>query len=276
MRSTFSVWAGRVASCCGLMLGAGWAMSGVVWAGQPSVMQAGIVVSNVLQLRSLNFENGGDSNYLIHLEGNVWWVNPAQGKIVLQDDSGAVEVQMNLQGQSVRTGQRVRLEGSGAITRTGTGFRIGAIGPLMDNSGNRQYPGASSLRLEPVGRGTFPELRWIAIGQTLRMGDEDSWAQVEGEVTMASEQPDGLQMELSAMGEHMRVEVGDASGLSSALLLNHRIRATGFCQGAFTAAGQKVPGLLLVQSRKEIEFIETPYDLKASDGAIQIGRHFQC
>jgi signal transduction histidine kinase len=63
---------------------------------------------------------------------------------------------------------------------------------------------------------------------------------------------------LSAMGGSMRVEIGDASGLSAAQLLNRRIRATGFCQGAFTTSGQKVPGVLLVPGREQIEFIEAP------------------
>jgi signal transduction histidine kinase len=83
-------------------------------------------------------------------------------------------------------------------------------------------------------------------------------AQLRHLMIQVSEQPDGLQLELSAMGGHMRVEVGDVSDLSATALLHRRIRAVGFCRSAFTAAGQKVPGVLLTPSRQEIEFIETP------------------
>jgi signal transduction histidine kinase len=201
------------------------------------------LVTNVAQLQQLRTQPAND-RYVIRLEGNVWWVNPSQRKLVLHDQSGTAELEMDFQSQPVQSGQRVRLQGSGTITRRGADFRIGASS-------------AVPLRLEVIGRGAFPDLRWIAIGQALLPGDEDPWAEVEGEVSLVSQQPDGLHIELSAMGGHMRVEVGDVSGLSGAALLHRRIRAVGFCQSAFTTTGQKVPGVLLVPSRKEIEFIET-------------------
>ena len=213
------------------------------------------LITNIVQLRQLSSQ-GSKLRYPIRLEGNVWWVNPTQKKLVLHDQSGTAELALDFQSQPVQSGQRVRLEGSGVITRRGADFRID-IGEAPAASG------APPLRLEIIGRGTFPGLRWIAIGQPLIPGDEDPWAEVEGEVTLASEQPDGLHLELSSMGGHMRVEMGDASGLSAASLLNRRIRAAGFCQSAFTTTGQKVPGVLLVPSRREIEFIETPVNPEA-------------
>jgi hypothetical protein len=41
-------------------------------------------VTNVGQLRGLDFRPP-DSSYLVRLTGNVWWANPAQGRLVLQD-----------------------------------------------------------------------------------------------------------------------------------------------------------------------------------------------
>ncbi len=244
---------------CRLALTAILAAVGLVAAGQEPAGQSSPVVTNIVQLRHLN-SPGPKSGYPIRLEGNVWWSNPAQGKLVLHDPSGTAELELDFKGQPAQSGQQVRLEGNGVITRRGAEFRI-ASGQTVAAGG------ASPLRLEIIGGGTFPGLRWIAIGQPLVPGDEDPWAEVEGEVTLASEQPDGLHLELSSMGGRMRVELGDGSGLSASSLLHHRIHAVGFCQSAFTTTGQKVPGMLLVPSRKEIEIIESAVASDASNHA---------
>jgi signal transduction histidine kinase len=91
-------------------------------------------VTTVRQIRLLASQTP-DASYSIRLEGDVWWANPARGVLVLKDDSGAGELEMDLHGQPVEPGQRVRLEGNGTITPTGAGFRIGAKGPVVDNDG---------------------------------------------------------------------------------------------------------------------------------------------
>jgi signal transduction histidine kinase len=250
---------GRMMAGWRLALWAGLVATGLAAAGQEPAWRPPSVLTNVAQLRRFNSQEPG-TGHLIRLEGNVWWVSPDRKKLVLNDASGAVELELNLPGHPVQPGQRVRLEGSGTITRRGADIKIGQGEP----AGNPGLP----LQLEVIGREAFPEMRWLAIGQTLRDGDEDSWAEVEGKVTLATEQPDGLlDLELSAMGGRMRVEVGDASGLSAATLLNRRIRAMGFCQSAFTTTGQKVPGVLLVPSRREIELIGTAFDDNPADSA---------
>jgi signal transduction histidine kinase len=244
---------GQTAGLCRFLLMVILVATGFGALGQQPAEHASSVVTNIAQLRRLSSQEA-KGRYSFRLEGGVWWVNPAGRKLVLHDASGTAELEMNFSAQPVQLGQRVRLVGDGAITRRGADFRTGANGA----------GGASPLRLEIIGREALPDLRWIAIGQPLMLQNEDPWAEVEGEVTQASEQPDGLHLELSAMGGHLRVEVGEASGLSAAALLNRRIRAKGFCQSAFTTAGQKVPGMLLVPNRKGIEFIETPLNFNAS------------
>jgi signal transduction histidine kinase len=91
-------------------------------------------VTNVHQIRLLASQTT-DANHVIRLEGNVWWADPAQGLLVLKDDSGAEELQAELSGDFVQPGRRVRLEGNGTITRTAGGFRIGPWGPVVDNNG---------------------------------------------------------------------------------------------------------------------------------------------
>jgi signal transduction histidine kinase len=252
MRAIFLVRPGRRLAGCRLALWAGLVMTALAAAAQEPARLSAPGLTNIAQLRHLSSQ-GSTARYPIRLEGTVWWANPTQRKLVLHDRSGTAELEMDFPTQPVQSGQRVRLEGNGSITRRGANFRMGAHEPA----------GASPARLEVIGQGTAPDLRWLAIGQPMIPGDEDPWAEVEGEVTLVSEQPDGLHLELTAMGGHMRVEVGDVSGLSTASLLNRRIRALGFCQSAFTTTGQKVPGVLLVPSRREIEFIETPLNRDA-------------
>jgi signal transduction histidine kinase len=79
-----------------------------------------------------------NTNYSIRLEGSVWWANPAQGRVVLRDATGAEELEMDLKGRSVRFGQQVRLEGTKTIVRRGAAFRIGTRGALVENDGTHR------------------------------------------------------------------------------------------------------------------------------------------
>ncbi len=103
-------------------------------AGQTPVASVLQQVTNVVQVSRLASQNP-DTAYSIHLEGNILWANPARGKFVLQDASGTEELEMNLHGQSVQPGQRVRLDGEGTIARRGAGFQLGVMGPVVDDDG---------------------------------------------------------------------------------------------------------------------------------------------
>src|SRR4051812_25303966 len=91
-------------------------------------------VTNVVQVRKLVSENPTRS-YAVHLEGSVWWARPAQGRLVLQDETGAAELEMDLHGQPVALRERVRIEGEGTITRIGGRLRLGAVGAVVENDG---------------------------------------------------------------------------------------------------------------------------------------------
>jgi signal transduction histidine kinase len=95
-------------------------------------------------------------SYLIHLEGDVLWADPAQGKFVLRDTSGAVELEMDLHDQSLEPGQRVRLAGESTITRRDAGVQLGIVGPVVDDDGVHtmiEKSGAVYLRAgrQPIG-----------------------------------------------------------------------------------------------------------------------------
>jgi signal transduction histidine kinase len=117
----------------------------VLWAGllTPAAIQAANEfsvepslqrVTNVAQVAPLASQNP-DAAYSIHLEGDVLWAAPAQGKFVLEDASGTAELEMDLHGQPLPPGRRMRVEGDGTITSRGAGFQLGAIGPVVDDNG---------------------------------------------------------------------------------------------------------------------------------------------
>ena len=89
-------------------------------------------VTNVAQIAQDSSQNP-DRSYWIRLEGTVLWANPARGKFVLQDASGAEELEMELPGTTLAAGQRVRLEGDCTITTRGAGFQLGTVGPVVDD-----------------------------------------------------------------------------------------------------------------------------------------------
>ena len=391
MHALFLVRPGRAWACLGLIfLGSALAKSAAP-AGPPPVF---LELTNVGQLRQFDARAAGGS-YHVRLEGSVWWAKPAAGRLVLQDASGVAELEMDLTGQPVAAGQRVRMEGNGVITKVGAGFKLGSKGPTVDNNGlhtmieksgrvylragrqplrvdwfngaedyglevdyagpglarqkipdaalfrrpteaatgtsrlvngldyrccevagevlpdfdqlpviksgttanfdlgviprktrvglqftgyldvardglytfytksddgSQLFVGGPSLKVEPVGSAEFPTPRRMAPGQILPDDAGDQWAQVEGTVTFANVQTNGMKLELRSGTGRIGLEIADDSGLSAKLLLNRRIRATGVCQSAYTEDGQKIPGTLLVPGAREIQWLEVNHD----------------
>ena len=326
------------------------------------------------------------TGFALHLEGDVWWAHPSDGKFVLKDDSGAEELEMDLSGQTLAAGQRVRIEGVGTVAPAGSGFRLGASGAVVDNDGvhnmveksgavflkaglnpirvewfngvekyglkveyegpglarqtipdsalfrrigtgqitngldykycviagevlpdfdatiplsrgsvsnfdlsvvtrndhvgvrytgflqaprdglyifyttsddgSRLFAGEPTMQLITVGPASFPQPVPLLIGQPLTENG-NRWAQVEGKVTFASEEPDILKLEVASETGRIVVVVADKSGLSPARLLNRRIRTTGFAKGVFTEDGRKVLGMILAPNAQAIQVLET-------------------
>jgi signal transduction histidine kinase len=91
-------------------------------------------ITNVLQVSELSSQNPGTA-YSILLEGTVLWADSTEGQFVLQDASGAGELQMNLGGRVLYPGQRIQLEGNATITKRMAGFQLGVIGPIVNDDG---------------------------------------------------------------------------------------------------------------------------------------------
>jgi len=393
MRAPSLSLAWRLAVSCAFLLGVPGARAAPTPESPPATE-----VTTVQEIRMLASQEPAAS-YSFRLEGDVWWANPPRGELVLQDDSGAEELEMDLAGQPLAPGQRVRLEGNGTITPTGAGFRLGANGPVVDNDGvhgmieksgavflkagrnpirvewfngldsygleaeyegpalprcripdsvlfrlqtnpatgagtwvhgldfrccevsgqalpdfnqlpalktgvtdnfdlsvitrpehvglcftgflevpreglywfhlrsddgSRLFAGEPSLQAKVIGRAAPPKPQPLSIGQTWSNGVNSAWVEVTGKVTLASQEAEVLKLELSAETGRMRAEVAHGAGLSAALLLYRRVRATGFCQGVYDLDRQEVPGVLLVPDGSEIVLLPTPAEAAES------------
>src|SRR5208282_2854485 len=106
MRVSRSMRPWRVAVCCGLMTMGMESTAQLAGTDQAFDNQTSAEVTNVHQIRLLATQIPKTS-YSIRVEGDVWWVNPTLGKLVLKDASGAEELEMDLHGESVESGQRV-------------------------------------------------------------------------------------------------------------------------------------------------------------------------
>src|SRR5690349_22458575 len=122
----------KAVTCCILVcLNIGLAAVKVDAAEPPTSVDA---VTNIVQLYSLASQNPGFS-HSIHLAGTVFWADPNEGRLILHDDSGAAELELEVRGEFVQAGDEVTIEGNGTIARRGAGFRIGPKGPTVDNDG---------------------------------------------------------------------------------------------------------------------------------------------
>lgn len=375
-------WTCGFAGCCVLALG----LKGSAAAAEVDTGEL-FGATNLLQVRQFAAENP-DSAYRIHLEGDVWWVDRSGGRLVLKDNSGAEELEIDSSVQQVHAGQRIRIAGDTTITKRGGAVQLGSRGPIVDNNGvhgaveksgaiylnagrhplrlewfngveryelavqyqgpglsrqaipdsaffrsvsvesfsnfvagldyssyavewealpdfrqlsplrsgtvrnfdlsvlprpehvglvftgflevtnnglykfftksddgSRLYVTGPTMHIDIIGTSEWPLAKKVAIGQNLLEGEKNQWMQVEGKVSFARTNSDVAQLELSAGSARIRVEVADSKGLEVTNLLNHWIRAAGFCEGTLTPDGQMVPGVLLVPSQKEIEVL---------------------
>jgi len=133
-RKALGMLPGNIIIGSAIIFGAELALPAAVWADPVMAGTGTSEVTNIVQLSRLGSQNP-KASYPVRLEGDILWANPAQGRFVLRDASGAEELEMDLRGQSPEPGQRVRLEGESTITRRGAGIQLGVRGPVVDDDG---------------------------------------------------------------------------------------------------------------------------------------------
>lgn len=107
------------------------------------------LATNLVQLRQLA-SSGARSLCSFRLEGVVCSVKAEAGWMVLQDDSGAELLELNLEGPRADAGDRIRLEGwRCSVVFDGQSLRIGRA-PVVDNDGiHPMIPRAGAVYLTP-------------------------------------------------------------------------------------------------------------------------------
>lgn len=109
-------------------------LGGVVGFGLGAMTVAAGPLTTIAQLRAAA-EQSATVALPVVLEGDVWWANAAPGRFVLRDATGAEALELELADDFPQAGQRVRLEGTTTVARSGYALRLGTRGPVVDNNG---------------------------------------------------------------------------------------------------------------------------------------------
>lgn len=88
----------------------------------------------------------------VSMEGTVLWADAAAGRLVLQDQSEAQELELDWGATPVSAGQRVHINGTGLVVPRGNSIRIGARGPTVNNDGVHRMIEKSGAIYLPEGR----------------------------------------------------------------------------------------------------------------------------
>jgi signal transduction histidine kinase len=90
-------------------------------------------ITNVMQLRLL-----ANSNQMVaasvSLEGVVWWSSDDEGCVILQDDTGVAQLELDLPCRLPRQGERMSLQGSCTVVKTTDAIKLAQI-PVVENDG---------------------------------------------------------------------------------------------------------------------------------------------
>ncbi len=122
---------------------------------------------------------------------------------------------------------------------------------LTSDDGSRLYVNETAPALQRVDTpiAVKPLVNVYQFELPLMQGsDESEWAMVEGNVVFASEQTNGMEIELQCGIDPVRALVLDGSSLVGKLRRHQRVRLTGVCQNVRSADGRWVFGRVIVPS----------------------------
>jgi len=106
-----------------------------------SPLKSSLQITNVMQLRQ-----AADSNQMfaatVCLEGTVWWSSEGEGRVILQDETGAAQLELDLPCRLPRQGERLNLQGACTVAKTTDVIKLASI-PVVDNDGIHVATGQS-------------------------------------------------------------------------------------------------------------------------------------
>lgn len=98
-----------------------------------SVPRSPVQITNVIQLQRLADLN---ERFVasIELVGVVWWSSDAEGRVILQDDSGVAQLELDLPCQMPRQGDQLRLQGTSTVEKAAGVIKLATV-PVVENDG---------------------------------------------------------------------------------------------------------------------------------------------
>lgn len=70
----------------------------------------------------------------VNIEGTVWWSSKAEGRVILKDDTAAVQLELDFPCQIPSVGQRLVLEGDCTVIKTTDAIKLSGV-PVVDHDG---------------------------------------------------------------------------------------------------------------------------------------------
>ncbi len=120
------------------------------------------------------------------------------------------------------------------------------------DDGSHSFVGESALQVEVLGVGPAPSPRRMTPGVLIENQEEQQWAEMEGRIVFACDQPYGMELELASETARARVLVADGSNLCLPVLRRCRVRVAGVCQSVSTPEGRHMAGELVVLDGTQI------------------------
>jgi len=108
-------------------------VSGIVKVAGGEAVEPASAITNLMQLRRL-----ADSEPMqaatLHLEGVVWWSSATEGRLIVQDGSGVVQLELDFPCPMPQPGKRVRLAGNCIVVKTRDAIKLSST-PVVENDG---------------------------------------------------------------------------------------------------------------------------------------------
>lgn len=126
--------------------------------------------------------------------------------------------------------------------------------------------------LDGAGETTSDAANAVQAGAPLSADRNYGWSMVEGTVDFVGRNGRLWRAEISSQGSHMELLVDDAASQPTELTPGNRIRATGFCVGAFDKPSQIVAATLLVAGTNALSRLNdsAPPEIGGSNAALPV------
>ncbi|MBN2162225.1 MAG: hypothetical protein JXR25_16515 [Pontiellaceae bacterium] len=131
-------------------------------------MQASGLDSTVRSLASLSEKGGsGESiGLLVNIKGVVWWADPSDGRIILQDETAALQLDIDFDYPMPNPGDLLHLRGACSVIQSRDALKVAPV-PVVDNNGLHVFSEQSGTI--PLAAGKHP-LRAVWFNRTDRFG----------------------------------------------------------------------------------------------------------